>query len=130
MAYRWFSISGATNATYNVVLNGAYSVVVTDSNGCTATSAVTIITNVGVQNIPLHNYNIKVYPNPSQSKIIIESPVNVDIQLTTIDGRLLMNKKKVKEIDISNLPADVYILNVYEAGTHLKLKTDRVVKLN
>ncbi len=132
-SYQWIygatPLSGANGSTYDVLINGAYSVSVIDDNGCAGTSGATIISYVGVQNINAL-YQIKVYPNPSRSLVNIESSMNAElnVQLTTIDGRLILNEKNVKQIDVTNLPNGNYILSVFEAATNVKIKTERLVK--
>jgi hypothetical protein len=132
--YQWnvsgSPITGETNSTYTVLLNGDYSVSVTDANGCSGSSGTAIVVlGISIQNINAIAANISVYPNPAQSIINIQSSVKVNLQLATMDGRVIMDKQDVSSIDVSGLPNGNYLLNIYDADTHLKLKTDRVVKL-
>ena len=53
----------------------------------------------------------------------------MDLQINSIEGKLLIEKQNTKDIDISKLPTGVYILNVYEMNSGLRLKTERVVRL-
>jgi len=131
-SYQWLlsgaNIFGATSYTFTAITSGAYSVVVTDTNGCTGTSSVTMVTN-GVQNINAL-YNVNIYPNPTTSIVNIGSTYNsnFNVQLTAMDGRVVMDKYNVKQIDIANLPNGNYIITVFETNTSRKVITQRLVK--
>jgi len=131
-SYQWFyatgALSGATNATYTIGFNNAFfDVVVTDGNGCSNTSNFIYFT--AVQNITQTAADIKVYPDPASAVVNIESPVEVNLILTSLDGRVLISKKSVKEIEISKLPPGEYLLNIYDSDSQLKVKTAKVVKV-
>jgi type IX secretion system substrate protein len=132
-SYQWnlsgTPITGETNSTYTAVINGAYTVSVVDANGCTATTDITVVA-LSVQDINSIANNIRIYPNPAQYILNIETSVPVNIQLASMDGRVIMTLQNVKTIDLSNLPNGSYLLNIYDAGNNLKLKTERVVKLS
>jgi hypothetical protein len=131
ITYQWnyggTALTGATSSTYEVLLDGNYTVTVVDANGCSGTSSIIPILYVGVKNINAL-YPVKVYPNPSQSVVNIESFVKVNVRLTTIDGRLVQYVRDAKQLDISGLPEGNYLLTIYEAATDLKIKTERLVK--
>lgn len=67
-SYQWYQdgnlISGATSQTYDVTINGNYTVKVTNAAGCTATSAATSVVNVGINDIS-GTEAMGVYPNPT-----------------------------------------------------------------
>ena len=109
-SYQWLlsgsPISGATNATYDVTINGAYAVTVTDGNGCAATSGLTIISNVGVTNVDAAGKGITIYPNPNQGifTLLVSSPVTEQavVTVTNITG------KKTNEFTIvTNQASDI-----------------------
>jgi hypothetical protein len=86
-------INGATNQTYIETQNGQYSVIVTDSNGCTATSAPTNIT-VGNNELSNKSYNgLTIYPNPASDNISIAFTANTEgnyvIRLIDMPGRII-----------------------------------------
>jgi NHL repeat-containing protein/type IX secretion system substrate protein len=116
-------VTGADFITYSV----------TNSCGIAeATFPVTVLDNYlcssSVYSVSAALAGVSVYPNPSSSFITIESSFDVDVQLTTMDGRVVMSGKKAQTLDISRLPAANYLLGIYYAGTHLRVKTERVVK--
>ncbi|RYD86415.1 MAG: hypothetical protein EOP50_22430, partial [Sphingobacteriales bacterium] len=64
--YQWnhngSAITGATSQSYTVILaTGSYTVTVTDSNGCTATSAPYVISSIG----EMKTNEVSIYPNPA-----------------------------------------------------------------
>lgn len=70
--------------------------------------------------------NIKVQPNPTTDKIIVESNENIkSITIMSINGALIFENKKQKEIDLSGLPSGMYFLNIVTENTQ---KTIKVVK--
>ena len=73
--------------------------------------------------------NIKVYPNPTNSVVNIESPLSVDIRLTTIDGKIVIDSKNVNVVNLSYLPNGVYLLGIFDGATGLKIKTERITKI-
>jgi len=84
ISYQWLrngvNIDSATSRTYIATQNGSYSVVVTDGNGCTNTSAAVTLQSVSINDIP-ENALISLYPNPTSG--------NFNIRIEGIEGRLL-----------------------------------------
>jgi hypothetical protein len=66
-SYQWSlnggPITGATDSTYTVAVNGIYTVTVTDSNGCSRTSAPYLFNSVNISDLQGINY-ISPIPNP------------------------------------------------------------------
>jgi hypothetical protein len=99
---------------------------VTDTNGCTATSTVYDLTNVAVTSI---NYSgsVSVYPNPADNVLFIESPVSVHSVILSPDGKLIRQQDNVTSMDISNLPAGIYLVELFDAQGY-RLMIQKLVK--
>ena len=69
--YQWFRndtlIASATSAAFTPSQSGNYSVVVTDENGCTATSFIIEFTYIGIDEL-MGISNLNVFPNPAQGE--------------------------------------------------------------
>ena len=68
-SYQWYyngnPISGAISSSYTVTANGTYYVVITNANGCEATSASVLITTTGITMTQGQGVDIvNAYPNP------------------------------------------------------------------
>ena len=129
--YQWYdnsnAIAGATFASYTVQTPGNYSVWVKDANGCTATSAAWYITPTGVMNTNINNATVNIYPNPASKNIFIEATVSVNVKISAVDGKVVMEKNDAKSLDISELPNGVYMIRVTNAAGDL-LKIEKLVK--
>ena len=65
---------------------------------------------------------ILAYPNPTTGTIYLSNSAN--ITLTDLSGKLLLEQKNTKQLDLSSLPAGMYFLNVGENNKH----TFKVIK--
>jgi len=125
--YQWIKdsvlIPGATNRTYTVTENGNYWVVVTNGKGCSNTSDVYPITNyTGITDVQLLSKYIKVYPNPADDIVHIQSPVSVYVTLTDIAGRIIKEINDAHNLSIKDLDAGMYMLRITdENGTLIKV---------
>jgi hypothetical protein len=118
--YQWYlnsvAITGATLYNYIPTMNGTYRVRVTTSSGCVNYSAPLAIGNVGVANRNVES--ISIYPNPATNIVRVDAAYNVNVAVSTVDGRTLIDQKNVREINIANLPIGVYLFRIYdEQGT-------------
>ena len=119
IGYQWMldgeSISGATEATYVPVENGDYSVLITDANGCTATSDVLYYGSVGMQQVEATS--LRVFPQPADDRLVVsgaKATANVSVidaagrtvrtQRAAVDGQTILN--------IASLSAGHYIVEV------------------
>ena len=133
VAYQWYkdmvAIPGATGSGTPSMGAGNYKVAVTDTNGCQSYSDIYVYTGnvntTGVQNVS--GSDIKIYPNPAQTMVHIESGVQVRVTINAIDGRSVLNIQDAKDIDISALADGVYLVMVYDTNGQL-LKIDKLVK--
>ncbi len=129
-AYNWLNsgayIGGATGPTYTIIMPGVYSVRVTDANGCSNNSATFGYPVTSVQNV--NGANIRIYPNPTNGLISIESANSTDAQITSIDGRMLSFVSDAKQLDLRNYPGGTYILSVFDHVTGIKLTTEKIIK--
>ena len=132
--YQWINcstnqpVSGANNQNFTATSPGNYAVIVTQ-NGCTDTSACYSAGNVGLEYLSLNT--VKVYPNPTNGLISLELLANSDFgyQLTSIDGRLIEEKKNITQnkisLDLSNESSGFYILKLFNNESSLNIKISK-----
>ncbi len=98
---------------------GKWTFLVTDANGCTTTSQVTIL--------PPGCVYVRVFPNPAQNYITVnhsEALAESTIQIFGMNGALVLSKivpqnSFITTIDISRLASETYLL-VYISGNERK----------
>ncbi len=117
---QWYNQNGpivnAVSQNYNLVSDGSYYVVTTNSNGCS--SNVSKILNaifLGVNNYELEN--LIFYPNPMQNVLHIDYDNEFSGKITDISGKTLMNIN-TKDIDVSSLSAGIYLLDIVSDEKH------------
>ena len=124
-SYQWFVdgaiLVGETSQSYTATSSGGYWVTVTDSNGCTATSAVESVTIIGVEELVIST-NMNIYPNPNTGifNLKIHSDVRTEAQLQVLNimGQIVyltqfeFNGTYIQEIDLSGSSTGVYYLKV------------------
>lgn len=112
-------IAGAIKDNIEVGEAGKYSIQI-EKNGCVVSSKqveikVETILAVGEEN---PNFNIEVYPNPTEEKIFISIPQQIntpiDVKITDISGKLIDNydfsASNSQFIDLKSLQVGVYFL--------------------
>lgn len=81
----------------------------------TATTA-----QLGTEDVNVHSLeSVKVYPNPSKDFINIELPKDIkdfNVEITDMNGRLIINKQNEKKINVSSLANGVYLCNIKSSG--------------
>lgn len=115
LSYQWYyngnPITGATgNSQVLTAASGAYTVVVTDSNGCVGMS--TAYDPTGVSD--LNALGITVGPNPVQDWLQVSAAMEVHLVLTDLAGRELLQAKGSSRLDLRLLPEGIYLLRVYD----------------
>ena len=128
--YQWYwnnikIDSFAQSRNYYVFKDGAYSVEVTDSNGCTAKSEVYLY-SLGV-NDPSLAAAIKVFPNPATDRIAIESPIAIHAKLTDMIGRTLYEENNAKEVPLGQFADGMYLLTLADKDGNL-IKVEKISK--
>ncbi|MES2480348.1 MAG: T9SS type A sorting domain-containing protein [Bacteroidota bacterium] len=129
--YQWYKNnvkidSFATNRDFYTLFgkDGAYSVEVTDSNGCTAKSDIYLFAT-GIDE-GLVNSTIKIFPNPMVDQLHIISSVEVNARLTDITGRVVAEQRNAKVIETATLAEGMYLLTL----TDKEGKLIRIEKVN
>lgn len=128
-SYQWFlnlvSIAGATSYTLNAPDDGSYRVEVTDVHGCSNYSDPYDLYTLGVAQV--NSTDIKIFPNPADKTIHINSAVAVRAVISTIEGKKLMDVADATDIDINDLPGGLYLIMLYnDAGA--QLLADKLIK--
>mgnify|MGYP000610018254 CR=1 FL=1 len=93
-AYQWIDcatndpISGETGISYNVTANGSYAVIITE-NGCSDTSACTVIDFVGIDGLDFQTLSL--FPNPTANGMFSINTEGVikEIELIDMMGRIV-----------------------------------------
>lgn len=128
-SYQWINcatsqpISGATSANYVATANGNYSVIVTNTNGCSSTSSCVTVNSAGI-NENKEESTVSVYPNPTKGKINLNIPTEqANVSVYNALGKVIANYSNVQNgaaIDLSNDPNGVYLIHVAtEKGTSI-----------
>jgi hypothetical protein len=83
------------------------------------------LSTLGFSSIP--EGAIRVYPNPAHNVLHIEAPVAVRAILTQADGRIIAEVPDAREMDLSGLPAGLYLLTL-NTDDGMRLCITRVIK--
>lgn len=114
--YQWYlnsvSIPGATSRSYAPHSIGSYRVRVSEGNGCYGYSAEYMLNNVGVAQI--NKSDVSIFPNPTTGKLHITAPVAVRAVITGMEGKIISDIANAKTIDITAVPAGMYIVMLYD----------------
>lgn len=75
--------------------------------------------NTGIKQLSASNYQLAIYPNPTNGKVTIVSETPIDeIRVTNLLGQVVLyssqpaNKENDQQIDLSNLPSGLYFVTV------------------
>lgn len=129
--YQWLFngelIAGADNSTYTVTENGDYTVIVGSESGCTDTSDIYTVTNVGIASVHPLAASIRVFPNPSNDVVFINAPVAVNMVLTSIEGRVLQTVNSASSISLKTFASGIYLLKVLDKDGAV-IKAGKILK--
>jgi hypothetical protein len=113
--YNW-SPSGTTQF-YTVHASGAYSVCVTDGNGCSNCDTINVSVLVGIDNLG-GTLAMNVYPNPSHNIVNIDMAdgnEKVSMTITDMKGQIIWQdngRMTHRTLDVSSFASGIYLLNV------------------
>jgi hypothetical protein len=88
-------------------------------NNCTETSACMAVGSVGISVIEQNSW--KIYPNPVNDKLFIESDEALEIEITDALGNVLVFAKfsnKQNVIDVSNFASGVYFIKSFKSTSN------------
>ena len=122
--YQWYktntALAGATNISYLVTVAGNYKVKVTNSIGCSKTSAYKKVTiNCRLENeLQITENGFQIFPNPADENITVtlsQPCENCRIEITNTLGQILYSANMIEQTAICNLkliPMGIYFLTV------------------
>lgn len=121
-SYQWYfnnePIPNATANSYTALESGAYTVMTTNSDGCSGLSSVyTVVSNgVGAENVS----GFAIYPNPSNGIFTLKGSnlqgelQRVEIKNTLGESVYSLNQAQFNQVvDIQNCPTGVYLVELY-----------------
>ncbi len=133
-SYSGTGVSGNSFSPSNAGVGSYYIVYTyTDNNNCTNSDSVMITVDGCVGINEFENYNISIYPNPTNGLFTIDmgrynSIVNYTI--TSIDGRIVAKNSNITDnkimIDLSNESKGVYLLKLYNTKSSSVFRINRL----
>jgi hypothetical protein len=139
-SYQWYLdgniLVGETNSTITATQNGSYTVVTTDANGCSATSAAVVVNGIGIKEV-VNTIATNIYPNPTVGAFTVEISLDAKndytIEISDVLGRVINSEKVItsrtfsKNYDFSNEVNGVYFITIQGSD---KSKTVKRIVLN
>lgn len=130
--YVWNTEPVQTTATAMDLVSGDYSVTITDQNGCTGSSTVTVdITTSTSASAQLNKFTLS--PNPTKAityaNLIFNAPTNWNLHLTNVLGQRIksfhpsQNEVTNAVVEISELKSGLYYLTLVVGGKVVRVRT-------
>ncbi len=129
--YQWLwndqPIPGANAPIYTVPRNGQYKVVVTTEHDCVDTSEAYTVTNGGSINEVDWTGSLKLYPNPASDRVHVYAPLLLDLQVVSLEGKLLYQEQATGSISLKGLAAGIYFIRISDVNGNL-IKVEKIIK--
>ena len=112
--YTYLWNTGETSFMISPLNNGTYTLIVTDANGCQSISSNYVVNFVNVNIQKLNEYDLIVFPNPTQNGITIDfQNYNGKIKsiLFDLDGKVVLYEEE-NYIDLKHLSNGMYYLRI------------------
>lgn len=131
--YQWYmngnAVAGATQQSFTPSQSGIYVVRVTDTNGCvyayspgfkfTTTGSVTGL------NLGDLDSQVALYPNPVENVLNINvstDHTNYLVAIRDVSGKIIASEKNATSIDMNNMPAGLYFIEIHVTGANSIIK--------
>ena len=126
VSYQWISstgpIVGANGPSFTAAGYGfTYRVYVTDTNGCSDTSANYTIWPTGVGTFDPHVPGI--YPNPASTAIFVSGVSRPRVKIFNAMGQLVKEMNKSTNIDIADMAAGCYLVQIWNERGEVVCRT-------
>lgn len=117
-------------STVNLTKKGLYKVYVEDANGCKGMSNPIEILDesLSLDEISATDNQIRLYPNPTNGNVTIESPVVINIEVKDMTGKTILMQKNSKMVDLSNYPDGIYLFII--SDNDKLINQQRVTKIS
>lgn len=132
-SYQW-QLGGSsvgTSATYTASQNGSYTVIGTDSIGCSAVSAPYTVTGVGIAGIS-DDLRTVIYPNPNSGSFVLESSNAIGAEVMVYDmlGNIAAHSTVTKDKMNMNLSLTegIYLLKLKDNNGKMNTLTFSITK--
>jgi hypothetical protein len=129
-SYSWYKdnviLPGASAAFLKLTSSGKYKVYVTDNRTCTAYSNEITYNVNGIDLNDVHD--IKVYPNPFSTELMIENIVAANIEFTDMQGRLIKRLAFANRISLQEILPGIYFIRLLDENNKL-IAVQKVVKI-
>ncbi|HXU28719.1 MAG TPA: T9SS type A sorting domain-containing protein, partial [Bacteroidia bacterium] len=128
-SYNWSN--GATTPNVTNLLPGTYIVTVTDMNGCITSGVYHVGFTTGIQNANVGTTQVKLYPNPTDAFITLESDNAVidQVEVLNLIGEVLYSEtpKTVKvNINLTGLVEGMYFVRYHANNTYTTKRVELV----
>lgn len=130
-SYQWYhsvkgKLPGAITRKIAATFTGSYTVEVTDKKGCVGVSAPYNFTWTGVGETSAQS-TVRIYPNPAEDRVFVDAPSGSRVVLSSLEGKAISDNSAVTTIDISKIPAGVYMISIFDIeGT--RIHVEKLVK--
>jgi hypothetical protein len=117
VSYQWYVngtiLNAANSQSYTPTQNGNYTVVITDINGCKATSAIYTITDTGLADSAGKSGLVDVYPNPTTGSFTVNTPFSkFQVQIVNALGQIIQTENGSFSSEFSIGENGLYLIQV------------------
>jgi hypothetical protein len=127
--YNWNTGATTPTISFNLSLTTSYTLTGTDINGCSKTTTVTqfVATCPGFESRTINdNLSVTVFPNPNNGNFVINSDVNISLQIVNTLGQVVhtlsLNEGNNNNIAVNNLPNGIYFITGETKGIKVNKK--------
>jgi alpha-beta hydrolase superfamily lysophospholipase len=123
----WYYNNNLVSSGTNIIKatqEGQYTVVITDANGCTATSQPFDFISTSIFALQGNRF-LRVYPNPAESIVNISAENLQQISAYDISGKIVYTEKvegNSKQLNVSSLTSGNYILSIQAKNEVTKVR--------